>query len=416
LLLGSGIFAASVWKAPSSRETPSIVDTVVPSRDSGEQVATITAMVDCRWKRPHGVAQVGGPVCLGGKLDLDSGTLEIAYRTGVDVILQGPATYEVDSEHGGLLLAGRLTAKVEPRDARNHEGTATAAGPRSPNRFAIPPSWSGSPAFVIRCPTALISGAAAEMGLDVGPQACQVHVFQGNVSLRLVRAGQLAPSAIPLAAEQLASVGTVGLKPCAVVTPGAAQRMLFAQRSGRIVLSLPSRHADEFAGAWLKSIGAEEQRRLVAVGSGRDYAPPAGSTAETRGGDFAGPQSPSGAPPSTGGVVYTVRCPFDVPDFAPSTTMVLASFGPLSRVIAARFNGKTVVPRPLDNPKYPGAGCFLSGGLVEKTNLVEIDVSSAVSAITLKDPLLWLHIEISGIRLPGRSAPPLPPFGFHQLR
>ena len=84
--------------------------------------------------------------------------------------------------------------------------------------------------------------------------------------------------------------------------------------------------------------------------------------------------------------------------------MVFASFGPLNRVMAARFNGKAVVPRPLDNPKYPGAGWFLSGGLVEKTNLLEIDVSNAVPAISLKNPLLWLHIEISGIRLPAARA------------
>ena len=54
--------------------------------------------------------------------------------------------------NGGLLLAGELTAKAEPREERNHEARAAAAGPRSPNRFATRPSWSGSPAFVIRAP------------------------------------------------------------------------------------------------------------------------------------------------------------------------------------------------------------------------------------------------------------------------
>ena len=155
------------------------------------------------------------------------------------------------------------------------------------------------------------------MGLNVRPQGCQVHVFQGNVSLQLVRPGQPASPPLSLAADQLATVGAVGVKLCATVTPGAAERMLFAQRTGRPVLSLPSRQAEEFAGTWLKSLGTEGQRRLAAVGSGQDYAPPAGATPETRPDDVAGPPPPSGAPAATGGVIYTVRCPFDVPDLRP---------------------------------------------------------------------------------------------------
>ena len=108
------------------------------------------------------------------------------------------------------------------------------------------------------------------MGFHVRPQGCQVHVFQGNVSLQLVRPGQPASPPLSLAADQLATVGAVGVKLCATVTPGAAERMLFAQRTGRPVLSLPSRQAEEFAGTWLKSLGTEGQRRLAAVGSGQD--------------------------------------------------------------------------------------------------------------------------------------------------
>ena len=34
--------------------------------------------------------------------------MEITYDTGAKVILQGPATYEVDSTNGGFLSLGKL--------------------------------------------------------------------------------------------------------------------------------------------------------------------------------------------------------------------------------------------------------------------------------------------------------------------
>ena len=60
-------------------------------------------MVDCKW---HG----GSRVSLGQKLDLASGLMEITYDTGAKVILQGPVTYEVES-NGGYLSVGKLTGE-----------------------------------------------------------------------------------------------------------------------------------------------------------------------------------------------------------------------------------------------------------------------------------------------------------------
>ena len=43
--------------------------------------------------------------------------MEITYDTGAKVILQGPVTYVVESKDGGFLSLGKLTARVEKREA-----------------------------------------------------------------------------------------------------------------------------------------------------------------------------------------------------------------------------------------------------------------------------------------------------------
>ena len=89
-------------------------------------VGQITGMVDCRWERkkgtvplcakhPKGRSGKGGLspfplVSLGDKFALASGLMEITYDTGAKVILQGPVTYEVESNDGGYLSLGKLTA------------------------------------------------------------------------------------------------------------------------------------------------------------------------------------------------------------------------------------------------------------------------------------------------------------------
>ena len=42
--------------------------------------------------------------------------MEITYDTGAKVILQGPVTYEVES-NGGYLAVGKLTGKLEKKVA-----------------------------------------------------------------------------------------------------------------------------------------------------------------------------------------------------------------------------------------------------------------------------------------------------------
>jgi hypothetical protein len=52
-----------------------------------------------------------------GDLRLESGIAEIEFYSGARVILEGPALFEIDSENSGVLLEGRVRAKV-PQQAR----------------------------------------------------------------------------------------------------------------------------------------------------------------------------------------------------------------------------------------------------------------------------------------------------------
>jgi hypothetical protein len=96
-------------------------------------VARITGLVDCEWEdqvgwvkrsaappsstanHPSEITNQKSLVCLGDRLALRSGLLEITYDTGARVILQGPVTYEIESRASGFLSLGKLTAKLEKR-------------------------------------------------------------------------------------------------------------------------------------------------------------------------------------------------------------------------------------------------------------------------------------------------------------
>jgi hypothetical protein len=77
-------------------------------------VGRITGLVDCKSAEP-GAAPLSPDVRLGRKYELASGLMEITYDTGAKVILQGPVTYEVES-NGGYLAVGKLTGKLKKRN------------------------------------------------------------------------------------------------------------------------------------------------------------------------------------------------------------------------------------------------------------------------------------------------------------
>ena len=100
--------------------------------------------------------------------------MEITYDTGARVILQGPATYEVESANGGYLSLGKLTAKVEKKERGEGEKTEESIHRQSPSSL-----------FSIRTPTAIVTDLGTEFGVEVGSEgAVEAQVFGGQIEFQ----------------------------------------------------------------------------------------------------------------------------------------------------------------------------------------------------------------------------------------
>ena len=140
-------------------------------------VGRITGRLDCRWKNTK-AEPLSDQVVLGERFVLVSGLLEITYASGAKVLLQGPMTYEAES-NGGYLSVGRLTGKLEKQVAS--EKPQAASNPQS----SIP-----NP-FVINTPTIVVTDLGTEFDVDVQPSGgVDVCVTRGSVETsRVARLG-----------------------------------------------------------------------------------------------------------------------------------------------------------------------------------------------------------------------------------
>ncbi len=209
------------------------------SRDQREFVGQVTGMADVQWADVQTATVYGGRVSLGRKYALASGLMEITYDSGAKVILQGPATYEVDSRDGGFLAVGKLTARLEKRGERrgaggegsqqqNSDGKRNQPQPaltlalsqrergpdthlqpaltlalsqreRGPNtnpQSLIPNPLSPAsrpqsrvPAFAVRTPTATVTDLGTEFGVEVTKEGTTTsHVFRGTIQVQRISA------------------------------------------------------------------------------------------------------------------------------------------------------------------------------------------------------------------------------------
>ncbi len=194
------------WKVPNQRELATDAARPAPSAPERgkrlEYVGQITAWpnaagpVRTRRRRP--------PSPWAASMSWFRDSWKCAYSTGARVILQGPCTYEVESDHGGFLSLGKLTARVETKgDGGRGKGKETE-NPKSEIRnpksaFPLSPS-----AFVVRTPAAIVTDLGTEFGVEARSDGVtETEVFVGKVKVatvagndsggpepRIVRAGQ----------------------------------------------------------------------------------------------------------------------------------------------------------------------------------------------------------------------------------
>ena len=88
--------------------------------DAATDVARITASRNCLWGDSGQDIGYGSRLVAGQKLNLATGLVEITFNDGAVVVLEGPATFDVESPGQGQLHEGRLAAVV-PQRARGFE-------------------------------------------------------------------------------------------------------------------------------------------------------------------------------------------------------------------------------------------------------------------------------------------------------
>ncbi len=177
-----GVMLLSAWAYKISRdqqfvETPARA-TIGLETPRWVSVGRVTGMKDCRWSDPSTAVYLGSSVPLGRKYALSAGLMQITYDSGAKVILDGPCKYEVDSNAGGYLAMGKLTARVAKKGSgARGQGSGSEATPSS---FIPHPS-----SFVVKTPTAVVTDLGTEFGVQVNDEGNTTsRVFVGTVKVR----------------------------------------------------------------------------------------------------------------------------------------------------------------------------------------------------------------------------------------
>jgi hypothetical protein len=109
--IGSSI-ATRAWLAgdeASLAAGPSIAS------DPQDFVARVTGTHNCIWRDPRAAIAYGSHLAAGQRIELAEGLAEITFNDGATVLLEGPASFDVDASDKVALHAGRLAAVVPQR-------------------------------------------------------------------------------------------------------------------------------------------------------------------------------------------------------------------------------------------------------------------------------------------------------------
>jgi hypothetical protein len=192
-------------------------------------VGRVTGMAYCKWAEGSRPASHYERIFIGQRFNLDSGLVEITYDSGARVILQGPVTYEIDSNNGGYVFVGKLSGKIIAETGRG---------------------------FTVRTPTAKIVDVGTEFALEVTPNgAVETVVFSGMITLAPVASREQkggVATAVPAAPQvlregQAAKVVNVAPRSSNVAIP-RIQAVSKVAKSDRFVRTMPTVPAEILIG------------------------------------------------------------------------------------------------------------------------------------------------------------------------
>ena len=159
-LIGGAAFLLGREFAPTSKSQVAATPAAVPTEmtESRERTiaghASLRRAVDLQWRESQKVYREGD-VLPAGLLRIAGGIAEIDFFCGATLIVEGPASLNVESDWSVRLLQGRLWANV-------------------------PPAARG---FVVRAADSEIVDLGTEFALEVGDDHAQVKVLDGEVKL-----------------------------------------------------------------------------------------------------------------------------------------------------------------------------------------------------------------------------------------
>lgn len=103
-----------------------------------EVIAKVESTMDAQWQSSQTPKTL--PTCglrVGQEIRLSEGTMTLSFRSGAEVMLQGPLVFEVRSETGGKLYSGRLAATVPSDIKAFHIETRNGRFQMGPGKFGV---------------------------------------------------------------------------------------------------------------------------------------------------------------------------------------------------------------------------------------------------------------------------------------
>jgi hypothetical protein len=190
LVLAMGMLSAAMWRTPNdggqvAQSMPSVRASLAAAPQK-MRAGKITRLADCRWTQPSGPADA-----MAGKIELESGTLEITYDNGAKAVIEGPALYYIDAD-GGSLPRGKLTVCLDAVDARPR-----ASGSKARDLGAL---VDVSP-FAVRLPSGMANVLTGQFKVSVNHDGIS-HMFLSRGAVEL-----LYPGDSPWIADTMASPG-----------------------------------------------------------------------------------------------------------------------------------------------------------------------------------------------------------------
>lgn len=160
---------------------------------SPASVARLTATRDSRWQSPAAALPPGGLLLRGQRLELAAGRAEITFDSGARVMLEGPASFEINSAWDSTLRFGTLTAHIPPEAIGFRVSNAAVEIVDLGTEFTMIADASGGTEVLVL--KGEVEAAPRTDGND------ETIVLRENESRRFARAGV---SAVPDSEEKIA--------------------------------------------------------------------------------------------------------------------------------------------------------------------------------------------------------------------